>query len=128
MANQKKLDWIETLYLKRQQLESRLQYLKHRLEESHHIPEPLKSRQEGEFHYLELPVRLDNTLKKLSGPISTTDITNMLVSDRALSKQTWVLVNRNVSRLLNSRVRMGLVRKVGRVKGSNRALLWEWIG
>lgn len=127
MENQASVDWIASLYSKRAELENRLSYLKSLVVESECVPEPSSRRPEGEFRYLELPVKLDNVMRGRAGPISTTELTNLLVSDRKVNEQTWILTNRNVSRLLNSRVKMGIVRKLGRVQGANGALLWEWI-
>lgn len=128
MATQAPVDWLAEIYSKRQELERRLKCLHDKLEEHKPIARAPSARPEGEFRYLELPVMLDNCLRDLGGPVSTTDLTNLLVAGRELDKRSWVLTNRNVSRLLNSRVRMGLVRKLGRVKGGNRAILWEWLG
>lgn len=125
MGTEAKPRWILELYAKREALQVRSQYLKDRLSDLKLPKQPKMRRKEGEFRYLELPVMLDNVLRSLEGAITTTDLTSLLTEGRNIDQRTRRLINRNVSRLLNNRVKAGRVRKIGRVQGANRAFLWE---
>ena len=121
------ISWLAALYQKRAKLERRLKKLRSLSKKQGFRKESGKSRSEGEFRYLELPIKLDRLMSGVEGPISTTEITDRLVKDRDIDRNTWISINRNVSRLLNLRMRKGRVRKLGRAKGSNRAVRWEWL-
>ena len=128
MDSKNQESWLTELHRMQQHLEEYLWELKHRMDELPAVSATVKKgRPEGVFRYLELPIMLDNLLAQISRPTSTTELTDILLYGREVDQSTWASVNRHVSQLLNSRVRQGYVRKVGRVQGSNRAVLWECI-
>ena len=127
MDSKNQESWLTELHRMQHHLEAYLWELKHRMDELPVSATAKKGRPEGVFRYLELPIMLDNLLAQISRPTSTTELTDILLHGREVDQSTWASVNRHVSQLLNSRMRQGYVRKVGRVQGSNRAVLWECI-
>lgn len=125
MDDQKDIDWLAHLRELKSQYADYLIELKRAYEQLGFTEPERPQRKLGEFRYLELPTLLDNFLATLESVRTTTEITDHLLRGRGVDEETWVLINRRVSGLLNARVKQGRVRKIGRVQGGNRSFLWE---
>lgn len=78
----------------------------------------------------EAPVLALEVLREAQKPLSTIDITKALLAKRDepdLTRHQFETLNRKISAGLNSKFRQGVIRKAGRVQGSNRAVIWELV-
>ncbi|MCP4602768.1 MAG: hypothetical protein GY847_20005 [Proteobacteria bacterium] len=78
----------------------------------------------------EAPILALDTLRETGKPLSTTEITQAMLVKRGeprLSRKQFETLNRKINSALNTKFRQGVVRKAGRVQGSNRAVIWELI-
>ena len=72
------------------------------------------------------PAALD-VLRNADGPLTSTEIVARMLrgkGDPQISEIERQRLLKKVTIRLNDRVRQGIVRKLGRVQGANRALLW----
>lgn len=76
----------------------------------------------------ETPVVALEVLKDANVPMTTTDITWAMLQRRGsppITVEQFGVLNRKVVGCLNTKAQQGILRKRGRVQGSNHAIIWE---
>ncbi len=93
---------------------------------------PMKSCVEDDyFRPGETPLMALDIMREAGVPMSTTDISKAMLVKKGSPRVTFrqfERLNQKVNGALNTKFRQGVVRKKGRVEGSNRAVIWELLG